>query len=237
MTTAMTNLKINNWKKFIPYVIWGIIGLLLLIFIIKTSVFEAQYYNEKEGSERAQVEGVSSVEKTIEEVDETEPTEPEVREYTVPADQPRYLTISKIGVYKARVITVWVKASGELGTPANIFDAGWYGGSSKPGQGGTLLIDGHNGGPSKIGIFKNLPAVAEGDTIEIVRGDGTIFKYKVVENKSVLLSEADAYMRTAQQSPEPGKESVTIITCTGEWSDKQKTYLSRQFLRAVIVNE
>ncbi len=231
----MTSLKINNWKKVVPYIIWGIIALLLLIFIIKVSVFEAEYYNEKEGSERAVVEGVSSVEKTIEPVDETEPTEPEVREYTVPADQPRYLTISRIGLYKARIITVWVKASGELGTPNNIFDAGWYGGSGKPGQGGTILLDGHNGGPSKIGIFKNLPAVQEGDIVEIERGDGTIFKYKVVENKSVLLSEADAYMRTAQQSPEPGKESITIITCTGEWSDKQKTYLSRQFLRAVLV--
>lgn len=235
MTTPMTSLKINNWKKIVPYIIWGIITLLLLIFIIKVSVFEAEYYNEKEGSERAIAEGVSSVEKAIEPVDETEPTEPEVREYTVPADQPRYLTISRIGVYKARIITVWVKASGELGTPNNIFDAGWYGGSGKPGQGGTLLIDGHNGGPSKIGIFKNLPAVQEGDIVEIERGDGAIFKYKVVENKSVPLSEADAYMRTAQQSPEPGKESVTIITCTGEWSDMQKTYLSRQFLRAVLV--
>ncbi len=233
----MTSLKINNWKKVVPYIIWGIIALLLLIFIIKVSVFEAEYYNEKEGSERAVVEGVSSVEKTIEPVDETEPTEPEVREYTVPADQPRYLTISRIGLYKARIITVWVKASGELGTPNNIFDAGWYGGSGKPGQGGTILLDGHNGGPSKIGIFKNLPAVQEGDIVEIERGDGTIFKSKVVENKSVLLSEADAYMRTAQQSPEPGKESITIITCTGEWSDKQKTYLSRQFLRAVLVEE
>ncbi len=236
MTTAMKNLKINNWKKFIPYVIWGIIGLLLLIFIIKVSVFEAQYYNEKEGSERAKSESMS-VEKTIEPVDETEPTEPEVQEYTVPADQPRYLTISKIGIKKARVIAVWVKASGELGTPSNIFDAGWYGGSGKPGQGGTLLIDGHNGGPTKTGIFKNLPAVAEGDIIEIERGDGAIFKYKVVENKSVPLAEADSYMKEAQKSPEPGKESVTIITCTGEWSDKQKTYLSRQFLRAVLVEE
>ena len=35
---------------------------------------------------------------------------------------------------------------------------------------------------------------------------------------------------------EKGKESVTLITCTGEWSDQQQTYLSRQFTRAVLVD-
>lgn len=228
------SLKINNWKKFIPYVIWGILGLLLLIFIIKVSVFEASYYGEKEGSERAVVDEASSISEP-ETVDETEPTTNDINEHVVPADQPRYLTIDKIGVNKARIITVWVKSNGELGTPSNIFDVGWYSESGKPGQGKTLLLDGHNGGPTKVGVFKYLPAVALDDKIIVERGDGTLFTYRVVENKTIPLSEADAYMRTAQQSPEPGKESLTIITCTGAWSEQQKTYLSRQFLRAVLV--
>ena len=78
---------------------------------------------------------------------------------------------------------------------------------------------------------------ASGDIIQIERGDGVIFKYKVVENKSVALSEADSYMKTAMKSPEAGKQSVTLISCTGEWSNTQKTYLSRQFTRAVLVEE
>ena len=233
----MTNLKINNWKKIVPYIIWGILGLLLLIFIIKVSVFEAQYYNEKEGSERAVVESVSATVREVEEVDETEPTATVVAEYTVPGDQPRYITIPKLNITKARVISVWVKANGELGTPNNIFDVGWYGNSGKPGQGKTLLLDGHNGGPTKIGVFKYLPSLAEGDLITIERGDGAIFTYKVVENKTVPLDEADAYMKIAQQSPVEGKESLSIITCTGTWSEQQKTYLSRQFVRAVLVEE
>lgn len=231
----MTSLKINNWKKYIPYAIWGIIALLLLIFIIKVSVFEANYYGEKQGSERATTESASATEREVEEVDETEITPTEIEEYTVPGDQPRYLSIPKLNITNARIISVWVKSNGELGTPKSIYDVGWYGNSGKPGQGKTLLLDGHNGGPTKIGVFKYLPSLAIGESIIVERGDGTKFTYKVVENKTVPLSEADAYMRTAQQSPEEGKESITIITCTGEWSDQQKTYLSRQFVRAVLV--
>ena len=130
-----------------------------------------------------------------------------------------------------------VNTSGELATPQNIFDVGWYEGSGKPGQGGTLIIDGHNGGPHVQGVFKNLPSLATGDVIQVERGDGVVYKYKVVENKTVPLDESNKYMTTAAKSPEQGKESVTLISCTGEWSQAQKTYLSRQFVRAVIVED
>ena len=130
-----------------------------------------------------------------------------------------------------------INVSGELDTPRNIFDVGWYEGSGKPGQGGTLMIDGHNGGPHIHGVFKNLPDLVAGDIIKVERGDGAIFNYKVVENKTVPLEDSDAYMSAAARSPEPGTESVTLITCTGEWSQSQGTYLSRQFTRAILVDE
>ena len=130
-----------------------------------------------------------------------------------------------------------VNASGELATPNNIFDVGWYEASGKPGLGGTMIIDGHNGGPHVLGVFKNLPDLVEGDIITVERGDGLVFNYRVVENEAVALADADAYMAVAARSPEPGVESVTLISCTGEWSQQQGTYLSRQFTRAVLVDE
>ena len=129
-----------------------------------------------------------------------------------------------------------VNTAGELDTPNNIFDVGWYEGSSKPGEGGTMIIDGHNGGPHVYGVFKNLPDLMEGDIIQVERGDGEIFKYRVAENKAVPLTESNDYMSTAAKSPESGKESVTLISCTGEWSQAQGTYLSRQFTRAVLMD-
>lgn len=232
MISAMS-LRIKGWRKILQWSFWVILVAALLIFLIRVLIFENQYYNEKEGSERAISVSTDDNKDLIEE----EPTESEVAEYTVAPDRPRYLSIDKLGIKNSRVLPMGVNEKGELDTPRNIFDVGWYDASGKPGLGGTLIIDGHNGGPHVLGVFKNTPTLVNGDIITIERGDGAIFKYSVVENNEVPLSEADAYMTTAAQSPEPGRESVTLISCTGEWSQQQGTYLSRQFTRAILVSE
>lgn len=226
------SLKIKGWRKIIKWSVWGTLGVLFVVFLVRVATFEANYYAEKDGSERAVAETVQEPE---EELIEEEPTEDEVREYIVPADYPRYLSIDKLGIDKTRILQMGVNSKGELDTPRNIFDVGWYEASGKPGQGGTMIIDGHNGGPHVLGVFKNLPSLEEGDIITVERGDGIIYEYSVVENNTVSLDESDAYMAVAAKSPVPGKESVTLISCTGEWSQQQRTYLSRQFVRAVLV--
>ncbi len=227
------SLKINSWKKVFKYLFWVVICVLLAVFVVRVMVFEHNYFNEKEGSERA----ISNVVQEEEELIEVKPTEQEVVEYIVAPERPRYLTIERLGINKARILPMGVNLNGELATPNNIFDVGWYEGSGLPGLGGTMIIDGHNGGPHVHGVFKDLPVLSENDTIVVERGDGVVFKYRVVENNSILLSESDAYMRTAAHSPEYGKESVTLITCTGEWSQQRGTYLSRQFTRAVLIED
>ena len=227
------SLRINlNWKKVLKWGLIAILGIFLLVFFVRVATFEDSYYREKEGSERAEA---VAVEEDVP-LEEEQPTETQVEEYTVAADRPRYLSIPKLGIINSRIIAVGVKSNGELGTPNNIFDVGWYESSGKPGKGKTMVIDGHNGGPHVHGVFKDLPNLVAGDIIKIERGDGAVFNYKVVENKTVALSEADSYMKTAFRSPEPGKESLTLISCTGEWSQKQGTYLSRQFTRAILAD-
>lgn len=232
MTISAMSLKIKGWRKIIKWAIWSVIGILFLVFLIRVISYENYYYNEKEGSERAITVSTTTEE---EELEEEKPTEQQITEYTVAADRPRYLTIPKLGIKNSRVLPMGVKSSGELDTPRNVYDVGWYEASGKPGQGGTLIIDGHNGGPHVFGVFKNLPKLSSGDIITIERGDGVVYNYSVVENNEIPLADANEYMRTAAKSPEEGKESVTLITCTGEWSQQQGTYLSRQFTRAVLV--
>lgn len=225
------SLKIKGWRKIVKWSVWALLAILLIVFLVRVLVFENNYYGEKEGSERS-----AAIVHESTDLDETEPTDDEVKEYTVAPDRPRYLTVEKLGVKNARILPMRVNTSGELDTPRNIFDVGWYEASGKPGQGGTLMIDGHNGGPHIHGVFKNLPDLVAGDIIKVERGDGAIFNYKVVENKTVPLEDSDAYMSAAARSPEPGTESVTLITCTGEWSQSQGTYLSRQFTRAILTD-
>ena len=223
------SLEIKSGRAVVKWVIIGILVAIMAIFVIKTAIWEHQYYSEKEGSERAIAMDMGD------ELVEVAPTEDEVAEYTVPADRPRYLSINRLKIKNARVLPMGINSAGELSTPNNIFDVGWYYDSGKPGQGGTLLIDGHNGGPHVQGVFKDLPALGEGDIIVIERGDGAIFRYSVVESMAVSLSDSNDYMATAIKTPMTGKDSITLISCTGEWSQAQGTYLSRQFVRGILV--
>lgn len=228
------SLKIKSWRRVAKWAFWSLIGLLFLVFLLRVAAFEQVYYSSKEGSERAIVAAAPSSEENL---IEEEPTESDLDAYLVEENKPRFLTVEKLGITRARILPMGVTATGELATPNNVYDVGWYEASGLPGYGGTMIIDGHNGGPHVLGVFKNLPDLVEGDIIEVERGDGLKFSYSVVESKAVELSEADAYMAVAAHSPERGVESVTLISCTGEWSDYQQTYLSRQFVRAVLIED
>ena len=223
----------KSHKKYIPYIIWGVVILIVGILIARVAIWEKNYYEEKEGSERATAGVVGDVETT--EVSDEVVTEEQQKEYTVAANKPRYLTIEKLGVRNARIFEVGVNSKGQMETPNTNYDAGWYNGSSIPGTGGTAILDGHNGGPSSYGIFKKLNTLVSGDIIKIEMGDGRVFEYRVYDNFEVKLSEADKKMSLLTVSPVAKTESISIISCIGEYSLKQKTYLSRQFLRATRV--
>lgn len=228
------SLKVKkSHKKYLPYIIWGVVILVVGILIARVAIWEKNYYEEKEGSERAVAGVVGDVETS--EVSDEVVTEEMQAEYTVAPDKPRYLTIEKLGIRNARIVEVGVNAKGQMETPKTNYDAGWYTGSSVPGSGGTAILDGHNGGPSTYGIFKKLNTLTSGDNITIEMGDGRVFNYRVYDNFEVALSEADSKMRLLTVSPVANTESISIITCIGEYSLKQKTYLSRQFLRATRV--
>ena len=148
-------MDIKNSKKLIGRIVLGLVVFLLAVFFVRTAIWEYNYYKEKEGSTRATAESVyDDVEP--EAVDETEVTVEARAEYYVAADRPRYLSIEKLGIKNARVLEMGIKQNGELATPANIFDVGWYNASGKPGEGRTIVIDGHNGGPNVVGVFKYL---------------------------------------------------------------------------------
>lgn len=230
--TEEKNFDLGASRHIFGKVLLGLLILFLTVFFGKTALWEYYYYNEMEGSERTPAENVESNEV---ELDETPVTEETRAEHVVPGNHPRYLSIEKLGIKNARVIGMGLTLTGELDTPNNIFDVGWYSSSGKPGGGGTMLIDGHNGGPNIVGVFKYLNELYADDLIVVERGDGYVFTYKVVENKEVPLDESDNYMHVAMTSPIPGEESLTLISCIGEWSQTRGTYLSRQFVRAVLV--
>lgn len=170
------------------------------------------------------------------EVDERPVEEAERSAHSVPAMHPKSITIARLGITDARVFPMGIKENGELDTPINIFDTGWYEESATPGSGtGAILMDGHNGGPTTDGVFKRLAELRSGDEIVLERGDGEIFTYVVKENTAMSLKEADnGGMEMMTQSADISKEGLNIISCTGTWIPRDQTYSDRQMLRAVL---
>jgi LPXTG-site transpeptidase (sortase) family protein len=168
-------------------------------------------------------------------VDETPINLGQINSYTVPPTHPRYISIPALGITKARVQQVGLTKLGALDTPRNISDTAWYGKSAFPGQGyGSVLIDGHNGGISRNGIFVNLDRLAKGDEIIIERGDGKKITYSVVENKTESLNDANTIGMKRLQTPfDSSKEGLGLITCAGKWVPRDHVFDKRILIRAV----
>lgn len=172
-------------------------------------------------------------------VSEADVSTADIASYTVADKNPRYISIPKLDVVKARVQKVGITANNELDMPKNIHDAAWYERSMKPGSGyGAVLIDGHASGVSKDGVFAKLKILEEGDHITVERGDGKEFTYSVVENKSMPLEEVlKTGMKKMMQSAESGSEGLSLITTDGKWIPRYQQFDHRIMLRAVLVED
>jgi len=171
-------------------------------------------------------------------VDETPVTKQQINSYAVAANHPRYISIPALSIDKARVVTVGLTKDNILDTPAKLDDTAWYTKSAYPGQGyGAVLIDGHNGGVSRNGIFANLDKLKSGDKITVERGDGKKIIYSVVENKTESLQDANTTGMQRLMTPyEVTKEGLGLITCAGKWVPRDKVYDKRILVRAVADN-
>ena len=175
------------------------------------------------------------------EVDETEVTQEKKDDYQVPNPSfPRYLSIPSLKISNARVVQIGtIKDTGQLDSPKSIYDAGWYTKSGLPGAGkGAVLIDGHNGGPTKGGIFENLGSLSKGSEIIIERGDGQRITYQVADNREMSVEDINNEsnplgMKTMLNSMDPKKEGLNMITCVGDWDYSKNTFNKRVMLRAV----
>ncbi len=152
------------------------------------------------------------------------PSSQTLSQYTVAPDLPRYLKISKLGV-DARVRQVGLNQDGSLAAPSNVYDAAWYTASARPGQAGATLIDGHVSSWTTRGVFYGLSKLVAGDTVQIVRGDGTVLNYKVI--KTVIYPADKVDMQAAMTPVTAGKSGLNLITCSGQVQKGTSQYKQR----------
>lgn len=153
--------------------------------------------------------------------------------YNVAPDLPRFFKIEKINV-DARVLRLGVGLDNILKAPANIYDVGWYDGSAKPGEAGTVVLDGHVSGPTKRGVFYNIGNLKPGDKVQLERGDGRVFTYTVTGSQTYDSDKVD--MPKVLTSSVPGKPALNFMTCTGRFDVRKNSFEQRIVVFAVQDN-
>lgn len=144
--------------------------------------------------------------------------------YNVAPDMPKLLTIEKIGV-NARIRRLGVDSNSMPKAPANIFDVGWYDGSAKPGENGTVVLDGHVSGATKRGVFYSLGSLKNGDKVQLERGDGKKFNYTVTGTQVYDNDKVD--MAKVMASSVPGKPALNFMTFTGRFNVRTNSFEQR----------
>ncbi len=156
--------------------------------------------------------------------DETKPTLASLAKYVVGPTLPRALYIDKLNV-AARVLPMGVNNDGSIQAPRNIYDAGWYNGSVKPGDIGAMFIDAHASGPTREGLFAYLDKLTEGDQIQVEKGDGTRLTYKVVHTEVQPVEGLD--MKKMLLPYGNSLRALNLMTCTGKWVNATNSYDKR----------
>jgi sortase A len=206
----------------------------MLVFVAGIGVSVQGFLTNKHVE--AQVAGSATSEQSETEQDvpaEDKQSTATVSSYRVAPDLPRVVRIPKLNV-EARIVRLGMKTSGKLGAPSNIYDVGWYEGSSRPNENGAMLLAGHVHGPTKPGIFYKLHTLQKGDTFEVERGDGQTFKYRVVESQSYNRDKVD--MAKAMTPIIAGERGLNIITCSGDLDDSGNHYEERLVVFATLAN-
>lgn len=202
-------LKINRTVSRIGQILgWALVAI-IAVLLIKTYVWEKNYYATKTNETRAKADVVITEIETILSPSEFEPSEDEIKEYQVEANNPRYLDIPRLDIH-ARVRHSAVD-NNKLPLPNDVYDVAWFAGSSAPGQGGNVLISGLYKGRTKDGVFKNLDSLEKGDEIIIERGDGEKFTYEVRELQIVDAKDAANELPGVQRRIDD-KETLSLVT-------------------------
>lgn len=141
----------------------------------------------------------------------------------MPRSVPTIVTISKIGV-NATIMPLGLNSDGTIQVPSldQAQQAGWYQLGPSPGQVGNSVIVGHVDsyamGPA---VFFRLGELRPQDRIEVTRADGTVARFTVDGVKSYPKTNFPTDLVYGPSS----KIGLRLVTCGGQFDDKQRSYI------------
>lgn len=192
--------------------------ILIVCFVLLVSIGVAVYFIFFREKEEIVFDPNTIVTESTDTPDEKKP-----KEFYVPADMPKRITIPSVGI-NGYIQLVGKDKEGRIAVPNNVHIAGWYINSAKPGREGLSIISGHRDGVRTTGIFRNLENVKEGDNFIVEYGDGTLKEFVVLSVKIVSLEDAFDVM---YERVEGVDIQLNLVTCGGTFNKEEKTYDDR----------
>lgn len=95
---------------------------------------------------------------------------------------PDRLVVPSLGL-DADVMDLGLAGDGTLEVPPGAFPAGWYTGSPTPGELGPAVVAGHVSWNGTPGVFEDLDDLGSGDSVEVVREDGSTAQFVVTRTE------------------------------------------------------
>jgi sortase (surface protein transpeptidase) len=124
---------------------------------------------------------------------------------------------------------------GVMQDPSGPWVVTWYKDLWSLGEGGNVVMAGHvdywDTGPA---VFYSIGALTEGDVIRVIGEDGETYEYAVEWSKlyNVATELTPEVIRSEVVGTTDGEETLTLITCGGEFNYDTGEYVSRMVLRA-----
>ncbi len=153
--------------------------------------------------------------------------------YLVPPVQPFagfVLVIDSLGV-EAMVVRLGLDPRDVPQVPNDGAKVAWYEFTAKPGTGGNAVLAGHVRWAGDPGVFADLDELDEGDVIRLQWTNGKESVYEVSTN--VVMDADDPELLRAMGPTK--RDTLTLITCTGEWETDLDDPLGGDFTERVVV--
>lgn len=123
----------------------------------------------------------------------------------------------------AKISPVGLTKDGDMDTPSNIMEAGWYKYGPHPGNTGSAVIAGHlNGEKNEPGVFSNLEKLQKGDSLSIIDDKGQTISFRVREIRSY-----DQHERPSEVFNRSDGAYLNLITCAGSWDKTISSFSKR----------
>lgn len=149
------------------------------------------------------------------------------------AQVPVQMQIAKAGV-DAPIEEGTITPEGVMVDPSGAWVVTWYNAISAPGLNTNVVMAGHvdywDVGPA---VFQGIPNMVPGDTIDVIMEDGETYQYATEWSRLYnVATELTPEVIQTDVVGDTGQESLTIITCGGEFDYERGEYVSRMVLRA-----